>query len=294
MNPLVFEVAAVLVVMVALWISFLHPRPMLQIPPPPPLQEGECIPRVVYYYWDGNEPLLVRECVRRLTELNPGWQVVRLDSSSPFPKPRRFRKLVPAHKADVARIEVLSATGGVWVDATCVHLAPLCAWVDLCLPKVQGFYSHRHEDLMENWAFATPSAFPPMCAWRDEFRKALHMTFRRYNAEHPWVEEDNRGLPYLTQHQTNYVTMAYHQESFSMRPSCGPGGPFYLWYDICGWEKHAMRSLLRSDDTRLRAVCSEVPFVKITRSVREQLTYKDMSRLFTAVKARDCCVPSCT
>ena len=53
-------------------------------------------------------------------------------------------------------LQALARYGGVYLDATCVTLQPLEAWVDVRCESIQGFFLVDDGDTMESWATQTP------------------------------------------------------------------------------------------------------------------------------------------
>lgn len=103
------------------------------------------VPRIVWIYWDKGEaeaPPLVRACIDSWRRQNPGWEVRVLDADTapqaidlPFAPAE-----VPVQSyADLLRLRLLAAHGGVWADATLWCVTPLDRW----LPAVaqRGFFA---------------------------------------------------------------------------------------------------------------------------------------------------------
>merc|ERR1712217_394887 len=82
------------------------------------------MPRIIWMLWlQGwqETPYVVRMAAESWVKLNPEWRVMLLiESSLPHfvDLPPSFHQHGPAHKADIARLALLSRWGGLWVDAT--------------------------------------------------------------------------------------------------------------------------------------------------------------------------------
>ena len=129
--------------------------------------------------------------------------------------------------ADWACLCVLTELGGVWLDATCLCQKPVTAWMDCDLNEVQGFSAPFADDCLESWAFACPPRHPSMIAWKDEFEKALLMTFEEYKKQLPtWATRHTlyEYLPYLTIHAAYLMSSRRLNRYAVMQKSCT--GPF--------------------------------------------------------------------
>lgn len=105
-------------------------------------------------------PRLVRQCVRSLEVMNPGWELRVLDAGDfrsfvPIGDylDLRRQRLKPAALADVVRISLLQQFGGVWADATVLCRQPLDAWLPE-LVRPSGFF-----------AFDRPAPDRPLASW---------------------------------------------------------------------------------------------------------------------------------
>ena len=112
-------------------------------------------------------------CINSMRHHNPGWEVRVLGRES------GGKADTVTQRADRARIQTV-LTGGVWLDASCLCVAPVEAWVGEDPRAVYGFVMVGNEgDCMENWAFAARNPRNEfLTAWRDEFAHAQERVAR--------------------------------------------------------------------------------------------------------------------
>lgn len=77
----------------------------------------------------------VRRNWRRFARLNPGWTLTTWTDADVRELPRIAEALAqcssPAQKADIARLEILSREGGIYVDTDCDPVKPLSPLLDM-------------------------------------------------------------------------------------------------------------------------------------------------------------------
>lgn len=130
-----------------------------------PADATSTIPKTIWMMWlQGldNAPYVVQKCYDSWKRLNPGWDVVFLDETN-------YRDYVDIQavldtdnkieiqaRANLIRIHLLAAYGGVWADATCLCRVPLDDWLEKHARA--GFFAfdrpHRAR-LMDNWFIAS-------------------------------------------------------------------------------------------------------------------------------------------
>lgn len=114
------------------------------------LGDNAGLPRIVWMYWAQgwtNAPDLVKECAASWQRMNPDWDVRMLnrDTLSAWVdidiSQAAWGRMGQPHRAAHVRLKLLDRYGGVWVDATCLALRPLSAW----LPDLgeSGFFAFR-------------------------------------------------------------------------------------------------------------------------------------------------------
>jgi len=130
-------------------------------------------------YWDQPSPpaeLLAR--MERWRELHPSWWYQRYDResaaqfiASSFGQALQDAFLdirLPAMQADVLRIAVLQAEGGVWIDAATRCLQPLEAWLDQLRPLVLLRRCHQqHPKVWNGFIYSAAAGHPLLkAAWQ--------------------------------------------------------------------------------------------------------------------------------
>jgi Capsular polysaccharide synthesis protein len=152
------------------------------------------IPRVLYTYWEGPEEPLVSLCLESMRRQNPGWRLVVAKRASceaicgralPAEAAREWRE---CHVADWFRIQCLAAYGGVWLDASCLCLRPLEAWVDTAeAAALQGFDAPlpRKRGILTNWALACAPGCLFARAWAEEMHACAGLGLAAYRKTFP-------------------------------------------------------------------------------------------------------------
>lgn len=108
------------------------------------------IPKVIWLYWDKGEagaPALVRACIDSWRVQNPGWDVRVLDADtapSVVDLPVSPADVPVQSYADLLRLRLLAAHGGVWADGTVWCAAPLDHWLPLVAQR--GFFAFQWTD----------------------------------------------------------------------------------------------------------------------------------------------------
>ena len=167
-----------------------------------------CLPRILYTFWHDAQamPELVKACIDLFRRSSPHWDVRVLSAATtdvdgpPVPA----ATMSPALLSDWYRLSALCATGGVYLDASCILLEPPQSWVDVDSNALQGFLCHLDGDTMESWAIAAPASNALLLRWRDRFRAALTQGPADYCAQ--LCEQGvitpglRQALPYLTIH----------------------------------------------------------------------------------------------
>ena len=125
-------------------------------------QVDATVNRTIWFLWFqglDEAPPVVQRCYRSWVETNPGWSVVPLDRTTlagyeltDF-EGGNLARLVPAHRADLIRLELLARHGGVWADATTYCASPLDSWLPALMPS--GFFAFERRS---EWA-------PPIANW---------------------------------------------------------------------------------------------------------------------------------
>jgi hypothetical protein len=113
------------------------------------------VPRIIYTFWHDSElPEFVATCVDALRRRAVGWDVRVLHGDEPSlaAPPVSVSTLSPALLSDWYRLTALRATGGAYIDASCIVLASPDEWVDTCSATLQGWSCRLDGETMESWA----------------------------------------------------------------------------------------------------------------------------------------------
>lgn len=141
----------------------------------------------IYALWDSGRdaaPDLVRRCLDRWEDLNPGHELVVLDRAALDAElstlPPAVRALPIQGASNVLRTRLLARHGGVWVDATVLPTVPLDDWLPELLEPA-GFFAFTKPGpsrVLSSWFLAaTPGAAIPnrilqeICAYWDRPRR---------------------------------------------------------------------------------------------------------------------------
>lgn len=245
------------------------------------MASSSAIPPILYSFWHDHEPPeFVAACIALLRDsaARTGWQFVLLhpedESVQALEKPPvPASSLTPAQLSDWYRLTALRATGGVYMDATCIALEPPAAWVNAMENSVQGFLCSLDDETAESWAVASPAGDPLVALWHEEFREALRVGVDAYCAECTRRNLVSAGLqnalPYLTIHACWRAARAQLPDSPVRLASsvAANGGPFF-WLRIFGWDSlQAVSAVFAADaGAHLLEGC---PFMKLRRAERE-------------------------
>jgi len=130
------------------------------------------IPNVIWTFWDGDEPELVKKCIGSWKKHNPGYKIIVLnktnlkeylsDDIDTIPHTEDFIQ----RYADFVRVNAVKKYGGIWMDASIICQQPL-TWVhdiqnrrgaDFICYYREGFTTEKFvttAPITENWFFAS-------------------------------------------------------------------------------------------------------------------------------------------
>lgn len=127
--------------------------------------------RILFTYWEQgltNAPPVVRMCVERMQQMNPGWNIRVLHGESAGPElgeipigRQKFRSLQIPHQSDLLRTHLLIKYGGVWADPTVYFAKPLDDWIDEMTKSGLFLFTNPGRDrLISNWFIASAPENP--------------------------------------------------------------------------------------------------------------------------------------
>lgn len=197
------------------------------------------IPRVLYTYWEGPINDVVSLCINSMREQNPDWKVVVANRSTCEavcgrqcpPNMTTWRHQMVA---DWFRLQCLAAHGGVWLDASCLCLKPLEAWVDIDdAVSLQAYEAPlKKRGILESWALACAPGCLFVEAWADEIHNCACIGRANYRKMLPSYAFPGKGAvkyeqPYYTIHQAALKVLHEHADfPVKMLSSRLDGGPY--------------------------------------------------------------------
>lgn len=131
--------------------------------------------KTVWIYWDKgweNMPPLAKLSFDSWRRKNPGWTIRFLDLPEALEltdiDPAIVAKdMLPAHLADLIRLELLTQFGGVWADATTFCVSPLDDWLFKAMPFGFFAFTVTEQNTVANWFIAAEKGNLIVKAWRD-------------------------------------------------------------------------------------------------------------------------------
>lgn len=128
--------------------------------------------RNVFLYWYGKEYKLV-SILRKLMYLHSingkGYKIhlINNDNVQNYIKniPNYFSKLLPAHKADFVRVNVICDYGGIWLDSDTIVLDSLDSLFDIIETK-KGFFILENNKELCNGVFGSKKKTHLMIEWK--------------------------------------------------------------------------------------------------------------------------------
>ncbi|WP_281927475.1 capsular polysaccharide synthesis protein [Roseibium album] len=145
------------------------------------------LPKRIWLYWhqgEGAAPPLVQRCIRSWREVNPGWEVVVLDSTSHhdwIDMPELPDTISLNHYANILRVSLLERYGGVWADSTIFCARPLQDWLPFLtsqsgfftfswIPQDRAFLGGGPGRTIGNWFLASEPGGTIISAWAQTTR----------------------------------------------------------------------------------------------------------------------------
>ena len=239
------------------------------------------IPKRIWVYWDTPlVPVLVRATIARLRALNPDYELTLLDQHT-------VRGLVdtdildrsdmlPAHKSDIVRLELLDRYGGIWIDATCIFSESL-DWVHVArqdhAADFIGYYreeasSDLSSPILENWFLCAEPGNRFYAEWLAELRRIHSTGIAAYYAElsarrdflqlHQKVKRPEYLVAYVA---SQVVARRLGDVNMVLRRSESSA---YFYQDAVHWNRERIAAIL----CRLQAPETSMPVIKLTHSNR--------------------------
>ncbi|ABM40442.1 hypothetical protein Ajs_0187 [Acidovorax sp. JS42] len=242
------------------------------------------IPPIIWAYWHGATPPLVRHCFDNWRRLHPHFEIRILDERTAL----RYLPAIPAaldgvsaaKRADWIRLELLSRYGGIWLDASTILTRPL-DWVleqqartgaDFVGYYLQRFTSVPDRPVVENWFMAAPPASPFIEDLRREFTQEViartgeqYMEHLRAQGLYQQAVQCIDDPVYLSMHMALQVVLL-RGGGYRLCLAKAEDGPFY--YHVLGrWNRAALK--LRLLFARVRGPLP--PLIKLRGPDRRRL-----------------------
>ncbi|MCU0966036.1 MAG: capsular polysaccharide synthesis protein [Burkholderiaceae bacterium] len=144
------------------------------------------IPRIIWSYWHGGEqPEVVRACLRNWAALNPGYEI-RVVSAADLAVhvdvaevPDSFHRSPPARQSDWLRLYFLKRYGGIWLDASIILTRSLDWMIEVQSQSgadYVGYYLDRYtlapeRPVMDSWCMAAPAGSALVTDWFNEMHQ---------------------------------------------------------------------------------------------------------------------------
>ena len=232
------------------------------------------IPRTIHTFWTGKANVVVDACIARMSEANPGWEVVRHADFEEAEAVEGFDALSVQAKVDWLRLCLVERYGGVWLDASVVCHRGVEESFDVSETRVVGFECPIGEGIMENWAFGARPRHPFITAWKREFGRAISMGFEEYKSRSGLSSNAIfEHMPYLTMHGAFVLVAASYPEQVFMRHSLDDAhGPFYFAKKEWAWNVGFVR-VLSVGKLFLFDYPRYPPLLKLNGEMRDQATF---------------------
>ena len=147
-----------------------------------PLLAGTRIPKVIWTYWNSETPApFMMKCVGTWRQHHPDYHIVILTPGTLHHYTTLRPKAIPwndspAREADIVRVTILAAYGGVWFDMSIVLFAPCPQLREPLTPGtefigfyLEGFTTKPAFPVIESWWFATAPGGSFITQWREVF-----------------------------------------------------------------------------------------------------------------------------
>lgn len=140
------------------------------------------IPKTIFVLWHSRAvPTLVKRCINTMQSFSgcevyfiTFAQALKMMSQKSFPEYIEKQGYITT-KSDYLRANLLARYGGIYLDASCIVLKDMSAWVDFSSNDVHMFESPngQYQNVAELWAIAAPTMHPMMIAWVQEIEQLM-------------------------------------------------------------------------------------------------------------------------
>ena len=156
--------------------------------------ELEPIPKIIWLYWEGSLPSLVKRCMERIQSMHPDYQVhiLGVDNVQTYCsfdlQQMVVQKATPQQRADLIRFNLIYQYGGIWLDASIIVYEKL-DWINTLVQqsKTQSFSYFRAKNttlleypVLENWLLASVARNHFYQYWFDGLYTAIEQGPQQY------------------------------------------------------------------------------------------------------------------
>jgi len=249
-------------------------------------KSSQTIPKIIHLYWNNKElPDFIIKCKKTIIDMNPDWKIkqysqddfLKIKDSPEFCQ--RSYKLPHAQKdaikyaCDWLRMYLLYTEGGVYMDMSCLCLAPLETFLDMNSTNIQGFNMSFIENFycMENWFICSPPRHIFIEKWMKETEEAHRIP---YGAELKYTEENyhfegsklERFLPYLVQALAwKKLNIQFPEIKHRMIMGCTDVNGPYFWDNFKGSKQQKISRMLSLKEKDFK----NIPFLKFNEGIRK-------------------------
>jgi hypothetical protein len=242
------------------------------------------VPKIIHLYWHTKElPKFIKQCKQTIVRMNPDWEVKQysyediLNIKHPSFCNRTYQlpyyqKDAIKYACDWFRMYLLYKEGGVYMDISCVCLAPLETFLDMNSTQIQGFNMSFIPNFygMENWFICSPPRHEFIHKWMKETVEAHKST---YGAEIKYTEDNYKYggsklqnyLPYLVQALAwKKLNILFPEIKHTMIMGCTEkNGPMF-WHNFKGARHEQIRQVLMMKKSDFKSI----PLLKFNQGIR--------------------------
>lgn len=149
------------------------------------------IPNVIWTFWDGDPPSLVKKCIKSWEKYNPECEIIILNKKNiekylpevDFYKMKHVNDMIQRY-SDYVRVWVLAKYGGIWLDGSVICQKSF-DWVHVIQKEKNaeyiGYYTESmtlpelkyKSPVLENWAFFCTPDSKFVKDWRDKMMEYM-------------------------------------------------------------------------------------------------------------------------
>ena len=141
----------------------------------PPSSTGTTgIPKIIWSFWDGEQPPIVKACIDSWKRMAPDYEIRILDKESSKDMQQFKLENEIVRWSEFLRLDRLSKHGGVWIDAS-VYLTKPLDWIQDGSDFV-GYKSTSQQvkpdlPIIDSWFFACKKGSEYVRDWYEEMKK---------------------------------------------------------------------------------------------------------------------------